>query len=351
MRCPRVVAVVTMALVTALVPLMLPAPAPASASVAPKVPYLLHDGASWTIHDGASRIVLPPSVVERSGSLEEPAAVRLLGVTPAGYVVATWWGFSVRYSVFELHLVNRGGDASRVYASLAGDGPGRAMLSEDGSRVLVIDKGEDEYDGVYVVTLDGRAQGLARWNSPQMLDFPGPGRLLFADRHEEALAPDGARLRVRHIKTGRTTGVTRRPLRKCCEQSRFSVGDLQGGVFAWEHRPRKAAKPVTTTFARIARPHRALWTARFSAQRLNPTARRVFGATTGGKHGSQIRRVRDGKILARFPGVRAEEVVWEGRGRVLVVAGGAILRCGVHLRCRTVVGPAGTVDLAPVVIR
>ncbi len=322
--------------------------APATADVAipapPGKPVLVHEGDSWTIRSGSTVVPLPEAITDNSTApLPGLGDFDLLGVIPRGYVVSEFtreldqdgYAASGGRTQFELHLVAADGSATTFHEA-AGEADGAwARLSANGRRVFVSTP-VDDFPDARVVDLDGTVTAMpARFGSERVLDFLGP-KLLHA-QHVRTKRFTGEQLVLRNLKRNTSR------IRLRVANDGFTVADLQRGVVAWR-KPRVGKTPVRTSLANLAQPKKVLWTKKFDALALNPTAKRVLG--WGPKGRLQVRRVSNGKVVAKLPaGLPTMDVVWESKKAVLIAGPGSVTRCDMSGACAEIVTVAGGVDL------
>ncbi len=345
LRLPAVVSLAAALVAAALVPATAEVPAEASLDV----PVLVHEGDSWTIHDGADVIALPESITDNGGtSLPGPGQFKLLSADAAtSYVVSE---FTVELDEdgsetiegdtrFELHLVSSDGSATTFHDDHGEADGAWARSSHDGSRVFVSTP-IDDFPFARVVEVDGTVTTLPEFGSEQVLDFVG-AKVMHAV----------------HVRSKRFTGdqlvVTN--LNRNTSRVRFRVANqgitaasLSHGLVAWRE-PRGKLAPLRTSVAKLSKPKKTLWTKKFGAVAFNPTGKRVIG--WGPKGRLQVRRVSNGKMVTKLPkGLLVEELVWGDRRTVVIAGAGTVTRCGMDGSCTELLHVDGEVDVAEVLV-
>jgi hypothetical protein len=327
-----------------------PASPDGSAPAGPRIPYLVHDGNTWTIHDGATTLPLPVSVVDNSDqTVTTPGTFGLLGRSTHGYVVRERADSSepdpaFRVEQLQLHVVRPDGTARTFYDR---SGPGRIYAvfgrTDTGDHVLAGSSFAEEVNWrVSGVRLDGRVTPSVSWGYlPQVLDVPSARRVLIAS---------GPRLTIHDL-----VDHTRRRLPGVSEQHALTtrVGDLGSDLFGWRQ-PRRPRTPVTMAFARLSRPGHVLWKAPFDAFAFNATGARLLGwskrprSQISPRVPLQVRRAADGAVLGTLDYGLAgvDSVAWEDRSHVLVSYAGTVVRCSVRGVCHRILVSPGTVQLA-----
>lgn len=319
-----------------------------SAPVGPRIPYLVHEGDTWTIHDGATTLPLPASVVDNSGqTVTTPGSFHLLGRSTHGYVVEERADSSepdpaFRVEQLQLHLVRPDGTARTFYDR---SGPGRIYAvfgrTDNGFQVLVASSSSEEVDWrVSGVRLDGRTTRSASWGYlPQVLDVPSARRVLIAS---------GPHLTIHDL-----VDHTRRRVPGVSRQHALTtrVGDLGTDLFGWRQ-PFRPRTPITMAFARITRPGHVLWKAPFDAFAFNSTRARLLGWSKrpAGQNSPrvplQVRRAADGVVLGtlHYGLAGVDSVAWEDRSHVLVSYAGTVVRCSVRGVCQDILVSPGTIS-------
>lgn len=328
--------------------------APATAAAPPptdlRVPVLVQEAGVWTIHDGDTVVPLPESITDNSGtSLPGSGEFDLVAADSAtSYLVSEFTreldedGYLAvdGRTRFELHRVTLDGTVTTFHTADGEADHAWARANHNGRKVFVSTP-IDDMPFARVVALDGTVTEMpARFAAEGILDFVGAKVL-----HGQTVRTKkftGEQLEVRNLDRSTSRQVVRKA------GATFVVGSLSGGVVGWLE-PRGNDKPVRTSFATLSKPNAVLWTKKFYALALNPSAKRVIG--WGAKGRLQVRRTSDGTVVQKLPkSLATESVLWTSNDDVLLAAGGTVVRCVVRGGCGEMLRVDGTVDLPGVLV-